>query len=324
MQQVGARGFATAQAVDARHLPVPARNLPRRAVITLKHAWVLHRRLMLRAAAAGIVLVGVTGLYEAREQVWAGALTVADLAQGEFARAGLGIATIDITGQALTNEQDVVRALQIGPKTSIIGFDADAARARILELQAIKDVTIRKIYPGELSIVLEEKVPVARWRIDDTTFVVDVEGRQIAEDTGAFRELPLVVGDGAADDALVMIKALDRYPALREGLAALSRIGDRRWDLIYYSGLRVQLPESGAAQALDQLELYQRTYGLLDRDVTQIDLRVAGIVALKPGPIAAEAIATEQQAAGRTQMTSGPSDYATPAERQADTGPEKP
>jgi cell division protein FtsQ len=44
----------------------------------------------------------------------------------------------------------------------------------------------------------------------------------------------------------------------------------------------VQLPEHGVAQALDRLELYQRDYALLDRDVTQIDLRVPGMVALKP------------------------------------------
>ena len=51
-----------------------------------------------------------------------------------------------------------------------------------------------------------------------------------------------------------MIHALDQYPALTEDLAALSRIGDRRWDLIFYSGLRVQLPENGVAQALAQLD----------------------------------------------------------------------
>jgi cell division protein FtsQ len=69
---------------------------------------------------------------------------------------------------------------------------------------------------------------------------------------------------------------------LKKDLAALSRIGDRRWDLIYYTGLRVQLPELGVAQALDRLEMYQRDYALLDRDVTLIDMRVPGVLAVKP------------------------------------------
>ncbi|RYE82244.1 MAG: cell division protein FtsQ, partial [Hyphomicrobiales bacterium] len=82
-----------------------------------------------------------------------------------------------------------------------------------------------------------------------------------------------------------------RHPLLQKDLAALSRIGDRRWDLIYFTGLRVQLPEQGVAQALDNLAMYQRDASLLDRDVTLIDLRVPGTVALKPGPLAAEQIA---------------------------------
>jgi cell division protein FtsQ len=86
-----------------------------------------------------------------------------------------------------------------------------------------------------------------------------------------------------------MIRTLERYPAITRDLAALSRIGDRRWDLIFYSGLRVQLPENGVAQALVQLDTYQATAQLLERDVTVIDLRVPGMVSLKLGELAIKA-----------------------------------
>ena len=125
-------------------------------------------------------------------------------------------------------------------------------------------------------------MPVARWRVDGVTFVVDAEGEQIGEDRGAYGELPLVIGDGAADNALAMIRVLSQFPDLQQGLVALSRIADRRWDMIYESGLRVQLPEAGIAQALVQLNSFQGNYQLLDRDVTLIDLRVPTIVALLP------------------------------------------
>src|SRR5690606_28226152 len=113
-----------------------------------------------------------------------------------------------------------------------------------------------------------------RWRIDGVTFVIDARGDQIGEDKGAYGDLPLVIGDGAADDAMVMIRALDGMPSLKEGLIALSRIADRRWDLIYDTGLRIQLPEQGVAQALSRLVSYQDQYQLLDRDVSVIDLRI--------------------------------------------------
>ncbi|MCY1562655.1 Cell division protein FtsQ [compost metagenome] len=79
-----------------------------------------------------------------------------------------------------------------------------------------------------------------------------------------------------------MIRALSHVPQLQNGLVALSRIADRRWDMIYDTGLRIQLPEHGVAQALVKLAGYQSQYQLLDRDVSVIDLRVDSLVAVRP------------------------------------------
>ena len=289
MQQVGARGFADAQLVDPRQLPVPLSDLSRRARINFGHVWVLHRKILVRAAAAAIAVVGIVGAYEAREAIAIGATNVARLVQGQFASAGFGISEIKISGQLLTSEASIVAALGLDPTVSTLTFDADAALARIEAISTIKSAAIRKTYPGELSIVVEEKIPMARWRIGDATYLVDENGGPVARDDGSFRELPLVVGEGAADDAIAMIRTLERYPGITRDLAALSRIGDRRWDLIFYSGLRVQLPENGVAQALVQLDAYQATDQLLERDVTVIDLRVPGMVSLKLGELAIKA-----------------------------------
>src|SRR5690606_5212522 len=125
---------------------------------------------------------------------------------------------------------------------------------------------------------------------------------------------------GAANDAMVMIRAMDRYEPLKSHLAALSRIGDRRWDLIYDTGLRVQLPEQGVAQALDRLNTYQRDYALLDRDVTLIDMRVPEMVAVTPSDDAKKQIADAAKAAAKAKPKVAikvDSDYETPAEISA-------
>jgi cell division protein FtsQ len=80
----------------------------------------------------------------------------------------------------------------------------------------------------------------------------------------------------------------------------------------------VQLPETGVAQALDRLDIYQAQYQLLDRDVTQIDLRVPGLVTLKPGELAAAEIAANKK--NNKHTVKGSSDYETPAERKAEAG----
>jgi cell division protein FtsQ len=296
LQQVKSEAFlAGARMVDPRALPVPVRSPRRKLANNFSRAWVLHRTRILRGAAVAALLATTAAVYELREPISIGATALAEAAQGRFAAAGLAIGEISISGQTLTSEQAIFDALGIEPHTSTVSFDVEAARQRIADLPAVESATVRKTYPGDVVVTITEKVPVARWRVDGITFVVDGSGEQIGEDRGAYADLPLVVGDGANDDAIVMIRALDQYPDLKDGLVALSRIADRRWDLIYDTGLRVQLPELGVARALRNLDGYQADYQLLDRDVTVIDLRVDTLVAVRPTKTEEELAADEEE-----------------------------
>ncbi|MCS6760825.1 MAG: FtsQ-type POTRA domain-containing protein [Candidatus Devosia symbiotica] len=257
------------------------RSSHRKLANNIGRTWVLHGILIRRGLAVAALLAGAATLYELRQPIEQGAVTLAGVAQGGFANAGLAIGEISITGQVLTSEQAIFDALGVEPHTSTVSFDVEAARQRIAALPAIASVSVRKNFPGDVLISVTEKQPVARWRVDGITFVIDGAGEQIGEDHGAYGDLPLVIGDGANDDAPVMIRALDQHPTLKDGLVALSRIADRRWDIIYDTGLRVQLPELGVASALRHLVGYQADYQLLDRDITIIDLRVAGLVAVR-------------------------------------------
>lgn len=289
MQQVGTSTIlASAEAVDPRQLPVLVRSSGQRALVALTHTWVLHKKRMMQGVlvATALVIAGIA--WETRDTLGAGLQTLRLMVEGEIAQAGFGISTINLTGQNITAETEIIEALAIEPRITTLNYDAEAARERLLELPAVATASVRKVYPGEVQVTITEKEPVARWRVDGVTFLVDMSGEQIAQDDGSFTALPLIVGDGAADDALPMIRAMARYETLKSGLAALSRIGDRRWDLIYYTGLRVQLPEQGVAQALGKLAIYQERFALLDRDITLIDLRVPGVVSMKRGPLATE------------------------------------
>ncbi len=289
MQQVKSEAFlAGARIVNPRALPVPVRSPRRKLINNFGRAWVLHRKAIVRTCSAIALLAVIGVIYQIREPLGMGVSALGGIAQGEFADAGFAIGEISITGQSLTSEQDIFDALGVQPKTSTVSFDVEAARQRIAELPSVETVNVRKNYPGDVLVTITEKTPIARWRVDGVTFVVDGQGEQIGEDKGAYGDLPLVIGDGAADDALVMIRALDQFPGLKTGLLALSRIADRRWDMIYDTGLRVQLPELGVAQALRKLAMYEADYKLLDRDITMIDLRVDNLVALRPTTPAVE------------------------------------
>jgi cell division protein FtsQ len=285
LQQVKSEAFlAGARLVDPRALPVPVRPPRRRLANHLSRSWVLHGKAIRRGFMVAALLAGCALVYSVREPIGALLSTVVGIAQGNFAQAGLAIGEISITGQTLTTEQAIFDALAIQPQTSTLAFDVEAARQRIALLPAIETVIVRKTYPGYIEVVITEKTPVARWRVDGITHVIDGRGDEIGEDGGSYGHLPLVIGSGAADDALVMIRALNNFPRLEEGLIALSRIADRRWDLLYDTGLRVQLPEQGVTQAMSRLVTYQNDYQILDRDIAIIDLRIDTVVAVRPNP----------------------------------------
>lgn len=251
-------------------------------LVTLGNWWVLHKKLALRVVALLVALTLAIGGYVFRDDLAVGLGVVGSLASGHLAEAGLGIASIEINGLSLTREADVVHALGIEEGTTSLGFDIAAARLRVEEIPSVAEATIRKVYPDELIVSITEKAPMARWRIDGATMLIDASGSPIAPAGVENGHLPLVIGEGAGDNAMAMINLVNRYPDLTFDLAALNRVADRRWDLIFYSGLRVQLPETGVVDALGRLNEYQLEHQLLQRDLDLIDMRVAQYVAVRP------------------------------------------
>lgn len=281
MQQVSYRTATSPIVIDPRRSPLPQRRRQLRALGHINRYWVLHRVLVLRAIAGlACALVLATG-FQVRGGIGEVMSAMSNALQGEFAQAGFAVDEISITGQVLTRESDIISILELDAHSSTLNFDVDAARTRLLSMPAVAEASVRRIYPGRVLVTLVEKQPVARWNVDGVTFLIDATGSQIGDAQPADAQLPLVIGDGAADDAQVIIRALKLYPELGGGLAALSRIADRRWDMIYENGLRVKLPETGIAQALRMLDSYQKDYQLLERDLMQVDLRVAGTLTVR-------------------------------------------
>ncbi|CAG0911755.1 unnamed protein product, partial [Cyprideis torosa] len=131
---------------------------------------------------------------------------------------GLQATDIVITGQVETSEQDVFTALGIGG--SIVGFSAEDARERLLALPWVKNVAIRKIYPGKLTVALAEKRAMAVWQHNDRLTVVEKTGAPIAKFgiadllNNRFSDLPHLVGDGAAERASEILPLAAQYPSI--------------------------------------------------------------------------------------------------------------
>jgi cell division protein FtsQ len=222
----------------------------------------------------------------------------------ETASSALGFAVTDVTvkGGGETSEIDVLGQLGLDGSTSMIGFDVEAARQRIVELPWVKDATVSKVYPDTIVVKLVERKAFAIWQHDDQLTLVDRSGTPIVAFTEAkYAGLPLVVGAGASEKAESLIALVHSHPDIAGKVKGYIRIADRRWDLRLENGITIRLPEKNAGGALDQLTRLDNQYGLLSRDIETVDLRDSERLVLKLAPEAAK----ERKAAIKRLMEHG-------------------
>ena len=191
------------------------------------------------------------------------------------ANAGFGISEVHLAGAKRTPPQTVLATLGFHLGQSIFGADVHAARDRLLSLDWIKSVDVRRRYPDDITVTVTEKQPFALWRdAAGHIWVIERNGALIT-DQGyeEFLKLPHFIGTGAPRDAAEMIDALPGHRAVIARLKGMQRVGERRWNLVLDNGVVVQLPEKGWQKELGTLESLIVDKGILERDVTQIDLR---------------------------------------------------
>jgi cell division protein FtsQ len=189
--------------------------------------------------------------------------------------AGFGAKRIIVEGKQHTTDAEITTALRAGPYTMMLGFDTDAAKARLEAVPWIKHAQVMRLLPSTLQVQIEERVPYAIWQTHGQTYVVDAEGVTLAPALReAYPDLPLIVGDGAPKAAPALYEALKPYGDLKQKVIAAIRVGDRRWTLKLASGLEIMLPDDNVDEALASLTKLDEERGLLKRDIALVDLRL--------------------------------------------------
>jgi cell division protein FtsQ len=196
------------------------------------------------------------------------------------ADAGFGISEIHITGNRRTPYNQVLEVLAMKPGQSIFSADVWQARNRLAHLEWIASAEVHRRYPDAIFVTLVEKRPFALWQAptdahgEAPIWVVERNGKLITtHEVEKFRRLPKLVGTGAPQAAADLVDAVATHRAIAARIAAYARQSERRWNLILDDGVVVQLPEAGWQKELDALEHLIIDGGILERDVTEIDLR---------------------------------------------------
>jgi cell division protein FtsQ len=190
-------------------------------------------------------------------------------------RVGFAVGQIKVTGHLETSEIDVLEQLDLDGATSLIGFDTEAARQRVLQMPWVATARVTKLYPDGVSVELTEKVPFAVWQNGEILSLVEEKGGEIVSfNDEKYLELPLVIGEGANLKAHEIVAMMSAYADLSDRVKAFAYIGGRRWDLQMKDGVTVQLPEKDTDAALKVVAGLEAEQALLGKDIEVVDLRI--------------------------------------------------
>jgi cell division protein FtsQ len=196
--------------------------------------------------------------------------------------AGFGVKRITVNGRLHATDAAITAALGVGPDTMMLGFDTDAAKQRLEAVPWIRHAQVMRLLPSTLQVLIEERTPYAVWQNQGQTYVVDPEGVVLAPALReAYASLPLVVGEGAAKNAVQLFDQLTPYGKLTRDVVAAIRVGDRRWTLKLASGVEIMLPDDHIGAALTSLTKLEGERGVLKRDIAAVDLRLLDRVTLR-------------------------------------------
>ncbi|MDA0229315.1 MAG: cell division protein FtsQ/DivIB [Proteobacteria bacterium] len=201
--------------------------------------------------------------------------------------AGIGMTVENVysTGHREADPAVILAALEIKRGDPILAFAPERARTRLLALDWVESATIERRLPDTIRIQIVERQAFALWQHEQRLQIVDRKGSIInSEDVPRFGHLPLIVGSGAPHHAPALFDTMSSAPTILRGLVSAVRVGSRRWDLHFESGLTVHLPESGAAQAWQRLVRLLGTYDTQEERIVSIDLRLPDRVVLGKRP----------------------------------------
>ncbi|WP_018632676.1 cell division protein FtsQ/DivIB [Neomegalonema perideroedes] len=236
----------------------------------------------------GLIALGAAALLKDRDPADF-ALQTGEIRARMAQRPELAIHTLHVTGRENLSVEEIKTALGIEPdgRVSAMGFDAAAARLRLEASPWVRAASVELADSGEVFVTLDERVPSAVWQIRGEFWLIDSEGARIARvmDATERLDLPWVVGAGAdraSGEAWRLLEAAG--PELRSRIGALTRVGQRRWDIELIDGRRILLPETDPFAAMRALGELTRGAALLQRSFLELNYTNAaeGLVASLP------------------------------------------
>lgn len=173
--------------------------------------------------------------------------------------------------------ESIKSALPIKVGTPMLDIAPDGIRSIMSDVAWVKSASVKLILPSTLNISIEEQTPVALWQRDEMFYLIDETGAEITnQNLERYDYLPWVVGYGANNRIYEYTALMNDYSDIFKHVKSAYRVGNRRWTLVTHSDVEISLSEHNPRASLEQLINLQKRRNILNENISEIDLRIAG------------------------------------------------
>jgi cell division protein FtsQ len=156
---------------------------------------------------------------------------------------GLTVREVLLEGRRYAPRSRIAAAVGVRRGEPLLGVDLRAIRQRLEAVSWVRAASVRRDWPSRIRVVIDERRPVALWQRDGALHLVDAEGVTLTDrNVGRFRHLLVIVGKDAPIHTPDLLDTLETEPSLKARVLAAVRVGARRWDIRFKSGVDVRLP----------------------------------------------------------------------------------
>ena len=188
---------------------------------------------------------------------------------------GFYLQHIYIAGDNNLQKKDVISIINDKEYKTIFDINLFKIHNNLLLNEWIETVIIERTLPNSIKIQIVEKKPMAIWQTKLGNKLITEDGSIISNiNVTAFKNnLPIIIGEGANNDAFRILQILRKNPDLYDNVWSISYINKRRWNVHFKQGLIALLPRKKIYAGWSKIDFLQKKYKILDIGLTEIDIR---------------------------------------------------
>ena len=178
----------------------------------------------------------------------------------EIKKFPLTIKKIKIEGLKNSNEDKILKSLEIFKGRNIIFFSTNDLKQIIIESEFIKEFKIQKIYPDTIKVTAIEFKPLAIFVQKNKKYIITDGGKKIENyDAEMTNLLPFVYGKNADINFYDFYSVLNNTGFKIDKIKQFNYFHINRWDIILKNDKTLKLPSKNYEKAIMKfLEIYQQ------------------------------------------------------------------